>query len=70
MIVASPSETYLPVIIATSPAHSLWKVSRPTTCQVREEKFHTIIEYLRALVASDERSTGRLGLTNIFNDRD
>ena len=38
-----------------------------STCK---EKFHTIIEYLRAVVASDERSTGRLGLTNIFNDRD
>ena len=38
-----------------------------TTC---EDNFRTIIEYLRALVAYDERSTGRLGHTDILHDRD
>ena len=32
--------------------------------------FRTIIEYLRAVVAYDERSTGRLGHTDILHDRD
>ena len=33
-------------------------------------KLRTIIEYRRALVRYDERSTGRLGLTDILDDRD